>query len=132
MFAGYFIDKVGPKPAFALSMTLLLVAMGLVHIIDSVPMAIFYGAVLGASNGIAQNISGVIWAHLYGRANLGRIQGSAMTIAISGAAIGPLPLALLESAFDSFTPGILLLTLLPVLAIPMVAMAKPPVQEAAS
>ena len=132
LFAGYFIDKAGPKPAFAISMVLLIAAMGLAQIIDSVPMAIFYGAVMGASNGISQNISGVIWVHFYGRENLGRIQGSAMTIGISGAAIGPLPLALMESAFDSFAPGILLLTLLPVLSIPAVAMAKPPELEAAT
>jgi MFS family permease len=126
LFAGYFIDKVGPKPAFVLSMVLLLVAMGLVNVVNSVPMAILYGAVMGASNGIAQNISGVIWAHLYGRVNLGRIQGSAMTIAISGAALGPLPLALMEGTFDSFGPGILLLMLRPVLSIPAVSLAKPP------
>jgi MFS family permease len=132
MVAGFFIDKAGPKPAFVISMLLLLAAMGLVQVIDSVAMAIFYGAVMGASNGISQNISGVMWVHFYGRENLGRIQGSAMTIGISGAALGPLPLALMEDAFDSFAPGIVMLMLLPVLAIPAVAMAKPPVPESTS
>jgi MFS family permease len=130
LFAGYFIDKAGPKPAFMVSMVLLLVAMGLVHVIDSVAMAVVYGAVLGASNGIAQNITGVIWAHFYGRENLGRIQGSAMTIMLFGAAIGPLPLALMEDAFQGFGPGILLLTVLPALSIPVVALAKPPGEQA--
>jgi len=59
LVAGYFIDKVGPKPAFVLSMALLLVAMALIHVIDSVLMAVVYGAVIGAASGIGQNISWV-------------------------------------------------------------------------
>ncbi len=131
LFAGYFIDRAGPKPAFMVSMTLLFTALVLVHFIHSVPSAVLYGAIIGAANGIGQNITGVIWAHFYGRENLGRIQGSAMTVMISGAAIGPLPLALMESTFGSFGPGIVLLSILPLLAIPTVALAKPPNEVAA-
>ena len=63
--------------------------------------------------------------HFYGRRRLGRIQGSGMMVGVAGAAIGPLPLALLEAAFNGFTEGLLALMILPVLAIIVISSARP-------
>ncbi len=48
-----------------------------------------------------------------------------MMVGIAGAAIGPLPLALLEAAFNGFTEGLLALMILPVLAIIVISSARP-------
>jgi MFS family permease len=122
---GFLIDRYGPRPVFVGSMALLLAALGWLQFVDSVPEALLYGAILGASGALAQTIGGVIWAHFYGRERLGRIQGSGMMVGIAGAALGPLPLALLESAFDGFGPGLLALSVLPVIAIVVISLARP-------
>jgi hypothetical protein len=74
---------------------------------------------------ISQTVSGVIWAHYYGREGLGRIQGSAMTIGIAGAAVGPLPLALLQQGLGGFSGALAIMNVLPALAIVAVAFGRP-------
>ncbi|MPZ23181.1 MAG: MFS transporter [Dehalococcoidia bacterium] len=123
--SGFLIDRWGPRPVFILAMCLLIAALGWLQLVQGVPAAIVYATALGSSSAISQTISGVIWAHFYGRHGLGRIQGSAMMIAIAGAAIGPLPLALLEQASGNFQLGLLLMTLLPAVAVVSMWRARP-------
>ena len=122
---GVLIDRFGPRQVFIGAMVLLLVALGWLQFVDTVPEAVVYALILGASGSLSQTISGVIWAHFYGRHRLGRIQGSGMMVGIAGAAIGPLPLALLEDAFNGFGQGLLALMILPVLAIIIISSARP-------
>jgi MFS family permease len=122
---GFLIDRYGPRPVFVGAMVLLLAALAWLQFVDSVPEALLYATILGASGALAQTIGGVIWAHFYGRERLGRIQGSGMMVGIAGAALGPLPLALLESVFDGFGPGLLALSVLPVIAIVVILLARP-------
>ncbi|MEX2047049.1 MAG: MFS transporter [Chloroflexota bacterium] len=115
--AGALIDRWGPRRAFFFAMLLMLAAVLSLHAVDSVPRAIAYAALLGASSSVSQTTFGVIWAHFYGLPGLGRIQGSAMMIAIGAAALGPVPLALVHDGLGTFTPGVAALSLLPVLAM---------------
>jgi MFS family permease len=124
--AGLFIDRFGPRPAFLANMGVLSSALLLLLFVVSSPAtATVYGLVLGATGGTAQVISGVTWAHFYGRHGLGRIQGSATMVGISGAAIGPLPLALFEGATGSFQTGLAAMLVLPVLSAFAVLLARP-------
>ncbi len=122
---GYLIDRIGPVRLFALAMSLMTTALATVFFISSPVSAGVYTAILGLSNGMAFVIMGVIWAQFYGRHRLGRVQGSAVMIMISAAAIGPLPLAALEAAFDSFQPAIIIMTAAPVVAMAVITLAKP-------
>ena len=130
--AGILIDRWGSKPVLVLSLALLLTAMLWLHLVGSPGAAIVYAAILGACGASSQTVSGVIWAHYYGREGLGRIQGSAMMIGIAGAALGPLPLALMEQVFDGFTIGLVALSVLPALAIVLVWRARPQVSTLAA
>ncbi len=122
---GVLIDRLGPRRVFVGAMVLLLCALAWLQLVDTVLEAVVYALILGASGSLSQTISGVIWAHFYGRQRLGRIQGSGMMVGIAGAAIGPLPLALLEDAFNGFGEGLLALMVLPVLAIVIISSARP-------
>ena len=84
-----------------------------------------YAALLGASAGMAHIVMGVIWAHFYGRHRLGRVQGSAVMIMISAAALGPLPLAALQAMFDSFRIAVIVMAIMPVIAIAAIVLARP-------
>lgn len=131
--AGIFIDRFGPRLAFLVDMLIMLAALVLVYVaVSSLLTASIYAFVLGATGGTAQVISGTTWAHFYGRQGLGRIQGSATMVGISGAAIGPLPLAFLEGQTGSFGPGILAIMILPIAAALTILLTPgPPPHEAA-
>jgi MFS family permease len=124
--AGFAIDRVGPRPLFALSMLILLGGLGASRLIDGALAATLYAIVLGAGSGVQRIVQSVIWAHYYGRRGLGRVQGSATSIMILMSAIGPLPLAAIEGAAGSYAPGIALMAVLPVLSILGISFARAP------
>jgi hypothetical protein len=106
-------------------MVFLFIGTVLAGVISTPVQAAIYAAILGLSGGVQQLISGVTWAHFYGRRGLGRVQGAATMITITGAAIGPLPLAAMRSLTGSYTAGLALLATLPVLAIITISFARP-------
>ena len=93
VLAGLAADRYGPKPVFVTAMVVLVVGMVSALVMDSVVTASLYAALVGAALGISRVVSGITWAHFYGRHRLGRIQGTAMMIEIAASALGPLPLA---------------------------------------
>ena len=125
MIAGFFVERVGPVILFAFSMIVLCCVCLFALIVDSILLAIIYAALMGISGGSQRIVQGVIWANYYGRFGLGKVQGSAMMIGITGAAIGPLPLALFFDLNGSYTWGILLLAMLTVIAFFSIAVIHP-------
>lgn len=87
--------------------------------------AVLYAVVLGSSGGIQRIISNVTWAHIYGRHGLGRVQGSAMMVSITSAAVGPLPLAYLHGLTGTYSAGLIVMAALPILAVVMISFARP-------
>lgn len=67
----------------------------------------------------------MIWAHYYGRFGLGRVQGAAMMAGITGAAVGPLPLALFRDLTGSYDVGVLVMAALPLFSIATVLLGRP-------
>lgn len=132
VLAGALIDRFGPRPLFGAAMALLLIALAVALVLTSPLLAVVYGAILGATGGFSQVISGFTWAHFYGREGLGRIQGSGTMVGIAAAALGPLPLAALEVQFGGFGPPILLMMVLPVAAAMTMLAARPKVTSLAA
>ncbi len=128
--SGLLIDRIGPKPLIFGTMTGMIGALTLVHYISTPAHAVGYAALLGASGGSMQVVSGVTWAHYYGRHRLGRVQGSAMMVLITAAAVGPLPLAALQSAFGGYGIPTWVMASLPVLSVAGLLLGRP--QAAAS
>ena len=125
VLAGLAADRYGPKPIFVTAMVVLMLGMVSALVMDSAVTASLYAALVGAALGISRVVSGITWAHFYGRHRLGRVQGTAMMIEIAASALGPLPLAWAE-ARSGFGAGIALMAALPALAIMAVAVVRPP------
>ncbi|MEX2229953.1 MAG: MFS transporter [Dehalococcoidia bacterium] len=132
VIAGDVADRFGPKWVFAAAMCTLLGSMALALVMHSLVLVTAYALLLGASGGFSQIVGGVTWAYFYGRRGLGRVQGAAVMVSITASALGPLPLAWLQSQFDGFRPGIAILAVLPVAALITVALARPPVARGAA
>ncbi len=112
MIAGPLVDRIGPVKLVRFNLLVLIVALFFIQIVSTPAMAFFYAVLLGISGGSWQIVNGVTWAHLYGRHGLGRIQGSAVMISISAAAIGPLPLSAMHDWTGSYAIPLLVMVVL--------------------
>lgn len=125
MVAGFVVERTGPRPLFIFAMGMLLVVLALSLAVNSAWMAVVYVAAMGIAGGSQRIVQGVMWAHYYGRFGLGRVQGSAMMITITGAAIGPFPLAVFRDFTGTYQAGIIAMATLPVLSIVVLLLARP-------
>jgi MFS family permease len=125
VLAGYLVDRLGPKTVFLGNLALLLVAVLSLQLVRSPALAVLYASILGAAGGVQSVISAVTWAHYYGREGLGKVQGSAMMVMISAAALGPLPLAALQGWTGTYTLGVITLAGLVTASLVVVAVHTP-------
>lgn len=126
LFAGWLADRTTPKAVLVMALSALLGAILFLPLVDSVAMVTIYGIFMGITQGAGGLVNNVIWAHFYGREGLGRVQGSGVTVGITGSALGPLPLSWLASQTGSFQEAALIMGFLPLLAIGAIILAKPP------
>ena len=124
MVAGFVVERTGPRALFIFAMGMLLAVLALSLAVNSAWMAVVYVAAMGIAGGSMRIVQGVMWAHYYGRFGLGRVQGSAMMIAITGAAIGPFPLAVFRDFTGTYQAGIITMATLPALSIVVLLLAR--------
>ena len=125
MVAGFVVERSGPKNLFIFATLALLVVLAMSMLVSSLWIAVVYAFTMGVAGGSQRIVQGVTWAHYYGRFGLGRVQGSAMMLGITGAAIGPFALALFRDLTGNYDLGIMVMTVLPVLSIAAVVLARP-------
>lgn len=124
-FAGFLIERLGPRKPLYISMALLLTAVLGLQLVSSPLTAVLYATVLGAGAGFQGVVAGVAWAHYYGRRGLGKVQGPASMVMISAAALAPLPLAALRSFSGDYALGLAVMTAVPVLCATMLYFFDP-------
>jgi MFS family permease len=125
VFAGFLVDRLGPKVAFAVGITLLVAAMLLLSSVTVEPMAVAYSLLLGASEGTTRVVNSTVWAHYFGRTNIARLQGSAVMVVICGTALGPLPFALLSGWLGGLAEASAVLCLVALAALAAVLIYRP-------
>jgi MFS family permease len=123
---GRLLDRLPTRPLFAAAMLTLAAAMLALVFVHDLPSALLYSVVFGISNAAVQTHMTFLWPRFFGRRYLGSIQGTAQTIGVVGASIGPLPLGFAFDQFGSYRGALMLLSLLPVLcAIAILFMREP-------
>ncbi len=123
---GRMLDRYPTKPLFAAAMLLMtgsLISMVFVH---NFPTAIIYAVIFGMNNGAVHALIGYVWPRFFGRKHLGSIQGTAATIMVVGASIGPLPFGATYDATGSYQTALLTMAVLPVLCAIAVLLMRPP------
>ena len=129
---GRLLDLLPTKPMFAcamLTMTAAMLALVLVH--DAATAAV-YGIVFGINNAAVHTHIAYVWPRFFGRRYLGGIQGTAQTIAVVGASIGPLPLGIAFDAYGAYNVALVMLAGLPVLcSVAILLMREPELESVA-
>ena len=88
-----------------MAFSLCVLALGLValpHVV-SIPMVIAWATLMGLGGGLVMVLFFSAWPRLYGRRELGRIQGAAQALTVLASAIGPLLLAACVEWTGSYT-----------------------------
>ena len=124
-FSGVLIEKLGPRKPLGISLGLLFLGVISLQLVTTPLLAAVYAAVLGAAAGMQGVVNGVIWAHYYGRRGLGAVQGPATMVAISAAALAPLPLAALQQPSGSYALGLILMAAIPLACAVMAYLFDP-------
>ena len=123
---GRLLDRLPTRPLFAAAMLTLTAAMLALLLVRDLPSALLYSVVFGISNAAVQTHMTFLWPRFFGRRHLGSIQGTAQTIGVLGASVGPLPLGFAFDQFGSYRGALLLLALLPLLcAVAILFMREP-------
>lgn len=130
MISGFLIDRFGPRNVFIVAASVLVVPPLLVQVISSPLSAAGYAILIGGGSGMAMMVSRTIWAHVYGRHGLGKVQGTAMMITIFSSALGPITLSFLRDSFDGYTvPLVIMATLMAISGLLMVTQRPEPVHQ---
>ena len=111
---GIVLDRTGGRLLPAVGMVLLSISMLLATVIAPGWTAIVYAISLGAMGGAIHTTTASLLPAWFGTRHLGSIQGALTLFTVSASALGPVTLALAQSAFGSYEPALLLLTLIPV------------------
>ncbi|MDB6172969.1 MAG: transporter [Chthoniobacteraceae bacterium] len=97
------------------AMFLYAAGLGALPWLHTLPQLWTFAAIFGISGGMITVIFFAVWSHVFGHAQLGRIQGAAQMLTVFASAAGPLCFAKCHERFDSYSP--LLLTLAPLVLI---------------
>jgi MFS family permease len=117
---GFLAEHIEPKWILLGNLIFLIVGVLFLQLVSSPLEAVIYSLIVGAFAGTLSVVSNVLWAYYYGRENLGAYQGASLTVIITGAAIGPLPLAAFQGIFGNYTVGLYVYASLPLIcALPL-------------
>ncbi|PHR98177.1 MAG: hypothetical protein COA78_26445 [Blastopirellula sp.] len=123
---GYLADRISLKWLLAFGTLGMAASVWLYASIDSVWGAALYGAVFGASQGIAAAGGGPLWGKYFGRAHLGKIKGSSVTAMVAGSALGPYLLTKGADLYGSYEPVLFVFVAIYILQAIACLFATPP------
>lgn len=112
---GRLLDRFPTKPIFACAMLTQTAALIAIVFVDDLASAVLYAVVFGLNNAAVQTHYTYVWPRFFGRRHLGSIQGTAQTIGIMGASVGPLPFGAAFDLFGSYTGALLVFAVQPLL-----------------
>jgi MFS family permease len=123
---GRLLDRLPTKPIFAGALLLMTAAMLALARADDLTSAMIYAVIFGLSNASIHALMAYVWPRFFGRRHLGSIQGTATTIMVVGASIGPLPFGAAFDLTGSYRLALIVLAAQPVICSIAVLFMRPP------
>ncbi len=114
---GYAADRLGARFLPAIAMALLAVAHLLAATAAPGVAVVAYAISLGASGGAVRVVTATLLPKWFGTAHIGSIQGIQNLVGVGASALGPVALALTQSAYGSYPPAVLTLAAIPTVSM---------------
>lgn len=103
---GFLADRIPLRFLLAFGLLLQAGSLLMAQTLQGTDTAFLFGIALGATSGIFQNLSTVVWPSFFGRENLGSIYGFTSATGVLGAALGPLPFGIVRDLTGSYQPAL--------------------------
>ncbi len=110
---GVLVDYIPPRVLLVFGLIGQTIILIMAQYLNSIPVAIIYGIILGTVSGVIGAVSSVIWPIYFGRKYLGSITGLTFTMTVVGAALGPMPLGIARDVFGSYNLALTTLAIIP-------------------
>lgn len=123
---GAIVDKTDPRLGVVISMLALAGAMLMLPYVHPGTSAIFFGVLLGLSQGALKGVEAAGFLRYFGRANIGQIRGVATGISLASSSLGPLYFAIGLQAGGSYLQVSAWGSLLPLAIVLLSLVAKKP------
>jgi MFS family permease len=111
---GRSLDKFPTKWVFAFGLGVMAATLTSAALVHDLTSAFIYAVAFGINNGCTMTFFGFVWPRYFGRKHLGVIQGMGQMLAVAGAALGPLPLAIAHDLAGRYDQILLLLACYPI------------------
>ena len=113
----------------SLAMSLLAAALLGLPFVSTYPALVTYAVAMGCAGGMVTVLFFTIWAQLFGRTHLGRIQGIAQMMTVFASAMGPRVLADVKTRTGSYLPAIVCLGVIAFVVAIAIAIVPIPKRE---
>ena len=110
---GHLLDRCRAEWMLAGGLLVMVASLLSATLINDLTTAIIYAIIFGVNNGVTMTYFAFFWPKYFGRKNLGSIQGTGQMIGITGASVGPLPLAAAVDISGSYDGALTTLVILP-------------------
>ena len=100
--AGYLASRWRIQRVMCIGMAVLALAVGALPLVTTFTHVMLYGLAMGTAGGVVTVVFFSAWGQVFGRAELGRIQGCAQTMTVCASAVGPVLLAWTLRATGSY------------------------------
>lgn len=111
---GRSLDKFQTKWVFAFGLVVMAATLTSAALVHDLTSAFIYAVAFGINNGCTMTFFGFVWPRYFGRKHLGVIQGMGQMLGVTGAALGPLPLAIAHDLAGRYDQMLLLLACYPI------------------
>ncbi|MFN2744997.1 MULTISPECIES: MFS transporter [unclassified Bacillus (in: firmicutes)] len=129
MVSGFLLEKIKTNLLLAFIFILELILLLLLLGTNSIGAAILFGVVWGVASGLERITLNIIWPNYFGRRYIGSIKGIAMAVTVVGSAFGPLPFGVGFDIFQSYTPVLVMLMILPGAGFICALLARKPIKQ---
>lgn len=109
---GWIATRVRITTVASVALSLLATALLGLPFVATYSALVTYAIAMGCAGGMVTVLFFTVWAQLFGRAHLGRIQGVAQMLAVVASALGPVVLAEVKTRTGSYMPAIICLGLM--------------------
>lgn len=126
LVTGRLLDRLPGRVVMSASMVALVAALVAATQVRPGFLAVVYAIFLGTAGGGLRAQEATLLPRYYGLGDLGAIRGAITTISVAASAFGPLVLSLGRAGFGGYDPMLLLSTVVPVVAVGLLAIARDP------
>jgi MFS family permease len=126
---GWIATQVRITTVAAVALILLALALLGLPFVRTYPALVTYAIAMGCAGGMVTVLFFTVWAQLFGRAHLGRIQGIAQMLTVVASALGPVVLAEVKTRTGSYMPAIVCLGLTAAVLAAAIALVPIPLNK---